>query len=381
MKLPIYLDSNSTTQVDKRIIEQIPSIVENKFGNPSSIDHFYGNDSLLEINKSREKISKLIGAEPEEIFFTSGATESNNIILSGLKKNEKNHIITSKIEHKSVLNTCSHLEEKGIEITYLNVDKNGLINLDDLRNSIKNNTSLISIIFANNEIGIINQIKEIGKIAKESGVLFHTDAVQAFGKIKIDVNEMNIDFLSCSAHKIYGLKGIGGLFIKGNLIKEINPILFGGSQERRIRPGTLNVLGIISFGMVSEILKKEMNTNNEHCLRLREKLYSQLKEEFLDIELNGDLKNRLSNNLNIFIPKVNSKALLNEVKRDLAISAGSACTSDSVDPSHVLMALYNNEERAFSSIRIGISKYNTEEEIDYAIFSLKKGIKKLRMFV
>ena len=239
---------------------------------------------------------------------------------------------------------------------------------------------MISIIFANNEIGTINQIEEIGKISKNERILFHTDAVQAFGKLKIDVGKMNIDFLSCSAHKIYGIKGIGALFVKNNPVKQIESIMFGGSQENGLRPGTLNVLGIITLGMASEIAKEEMEKNNNHCLELREKLYLNLKNEFPEIELNGSEKNRLANNLNIFIPGINSKALLNEIKKDLAISTGSACTTDSVNPSHVLMALFNDEDRAFSSIRIGISKYNTEEEIHYAVDSLKKAIKKLKTF-
>jgi len=380
MKLPIYMDSNATTPVDDRIINEIPLILKNKIGNPSSIDHFYGNDALIEVNKSREKISSLIGSKKEEIIFTSGGTEANNMILFGLSEGAKNHIITSKIEHKSILNSCKELESKGFEITYLNVDEQGNIDLDELKSSITKKTLLISLIFANNEIGVINPIKEIGRIARKHGVLFHTDAVQAFGKLEIDVKEMNIDFLSCSAHKVYGLKGVGILFVNKESVKRFNSILFGGSQEKGLRPGTLNVLGIITLGMASKIAKLEMKENYKKSLKLRNKLYNGLKENFPEIELNGAKKNRLSYNLNLFIPGINSKALLNEIKRDLAISAGSACTSESTDPSHVLMALWNNEDRAFSSIRIGLTKYNTEEEINFAIDILSKAIKKLKMF-
>jgi cysteine desulfurase len=374
---PIYLDYHATTPVDHRVLEEMLPFLKNKYGNPSSIDHIYGNDSLNAVTNSREQIARLINTNPEDIIFTSGATEANNLALIGIAKTlEKgSHIITTSIEHKSILNTCKYLESMGYIISYLNVNKNGMINLDTLKSTITNKTKLISIMAANNEIGTIFPLKEIGKIAKKYNILFHTDAAQAFGHIPIDMNKMNINLMSISSHKMYGPKGIGALIVKRGI--NLKPLIYGGGQERGLRSGTLNVPAIVGFGKASDIAKTELISSAKHLNMLRTKLYKNLSSK-VNIILNGSFDNRLTHNLSLYIPNVDAKALINEVKNDLALSSGSACTAENLTPSHVILALGHNVERAHATIRIGLGKYTTEKDIKNTVDILATAINKLR---
>jgi len=379
IKFPIYLDSHATTPVDPRVFEvMIPYFTEN-FGNASSLDHSFGYDASVAVQQSRESIAQSIGANMDEIIFTSGATESDNLALIGVmdkNKNKGNHLITCKTEHKAILDTARHLESLGYRVTYLSVDEFGLIDLDELKNSITDQTVLISIMFANNEIGTIQNIAEIGKIAHDHDVYFHTDAAQAVGHIPIDVKEMNIDLMSFSSHKIYGPKGIGALYIRSLLPRvKINSIMFGGGQERNIRSGTLNVPGIVGFAKAIEIAQEEMGSENTK--------YKKWTNDMLEIfsavggKLNGHLENRLAHNLNIRFDGVESKSIINTVSKKLAISAGSACTTDLVEPSHVLLALGLSENQAHNAIRIGCGRFNTCEEIDFAINEILNALESL----
>lgn len=384
MKRAIYLDSHATTPVDKRVLDEMIPYFNDKFGNPSSIDHIYGNELLKDIKEAREHIAKLINADADEIFFTSGATEADNLVIFGIAKKYQNkgkHIITSKIEHKAILESCKELEADGFSITYLDVDEKGYISLKELKESITPETILISIMSANNEVGTIQNLDEIGKIAKENNVLFHTDAAQAFGSIKLDVKEMNIHLMSISGHKIYGPKGIGALYIRKGYEPrvKIQPIIYGGGQENNIRSGTLNVPGIIGLGVASQVAKEEFK-NIPKIKELKLKLYNTLSKE-LDIEVNGDIENNLAHNLNLYFKGIESKAILNLIKNDVAISAGSACSTNNVKPSYVITALGYPEERAYSSLRFGLCRHTTEEEIEEVAKIIIKAVKKLKMFV
>ena len=369
IKFPIYLDSHATTPVDPRVFEEmVPYFTEN-FGNASSLDHSFGYDASIAVSQAREKLAKSIGCNMDEIIFTSGATESDNLALVGvMNRNKKkgNHLITCVTEHKAILDTAKHLEENGCKVTYLSVDEFGNIRLDELKNSITDETILISIMFANNEIGTIQNIAEIGKIAHEYDVLFHTDAAQALGHIPIDVKKMNIDLMSMSSHKIYGPKGIGALYVRSLMPRvKINSIVYGGGQERNIRSGTLNVPGIVGFAKAVEIAVNEMDVENKKY----KKWTNIMLEKFLEVggKLNGSLTNRLVHNLNVRFDGVQSKSIINTVSKKIAISAGSACTTDLVEPSHVLLALGLNEDQAHNSIRIGCNRFNTDDEVDFAI--------------
>ncbi len=380
---PIYLDSHATTPIDKRVLDIMLPYFTEKFGNPSSIDHLYGNEVLKDIKQARINISKLINCDEDEIIFTSGATESDNMSIFGIAKNYQNkgkHIITTKIEHKAILESCKQLEKEGFEITYLNVDSKGYISLKELENSITKETILVSIIAANNEIGTIQNLKKIGEICKNKKIIFHTDAAQAFGHIELDVKKMNIHLMSISGHKIYGPKGIGALYIRKSSEPRIKlkPLLFGGGQEEGIRVGTLNVSGIIGLGKAAEISKEEIK-NTDKIRELKIYLYNKLKEES-EIEINGDITNNLAHNLNIYFKGIESKAILNLVKNSVAISAGSACSTDSIKPSHVILALGYDEERAYSSLRFGLLRTTTKEEIDKVSEEIIKAVKKLNMF-
>lgn len=379
----IYLDHNATTPTDKRVLDKIIPYFTEKFGNPSSIDHKFGNELLKDISEARENIAKLIHADHDDIFFTSGATESDNFALFGIAeayKDKGKHIITTKIEHKAILESCQKLEENGFQVTYLDVDKYGYISMNDLENAIKEDTILISIMAVNNEIGTIQDLEKIGAIANKNDVIFHTDGAQAFGQIPIDVNKMNIHLLSISGHKIYAPKGIGVIYIRKscNPRIKINPLFYGGGQEKSIRPGTHNVPGIIGLGEASRIAKEEIKKQG-NIRKLKLKLFDNLKKK-INVESNCDLENNLSNNLNIHLPNIEAKALLNLVKNDIAISAGSACTTENINASHVLLATGYDQERAFSSIRIGIGKFTTTEDIDKASKVIIEAIKKLNMF-
>ena len=378
---PIYLDSHATTPVDSRVFEVMKPYFTEKFGNASSLDHPYGYDASVTVQLARESIAKAIGANTDEIIFTSGATESDNLALLGVMEKNKekgNHLITCVTEHKAILDTAKHLESLGYDVTYLSVDEFGLIDLEELKSAITEKTILISIMFANNEIGTIQNVSQIGVIAHEHNVLFHTDAAQAVGHIPIDVKKMNIDLMSFSSHKIYGPKGIGALYLRSLMPRvKLNSIVYGGGQERNIRSGTLNVPGIVGFAKAVEIAIAEMNDENKKY----KKYVGMMLEEFCKIggKLNGHPENRLVHNLNIRFNGIEGKAIINSVSKKLAISAGSACTTELVEPSHVLLSLGLSKKEAHQCIRIGLSRFTTEVEIKFAIQEISKIIKHIEM--
>lgn len=379
LKFPIYLDYQSTTPIDPRVVDAMVDVMKNEFGNPHSRSHSYGwkAEELVEI--SRRQVAQLIKADEKEIFFTSGATESNNIAIKGVANfyaPKKNHIITVATEHKCVINSVRDLEQEGFEVTFLPVKKDGLIDLNHLENCITDKTSLVSVMTINNEIGVIQPIKEIGAICKKKGVFFHTDAAQAFGKIPIDVNEMNIDLLSISGHKIYGPKGIGALFIRRKPRVRIKPLFSGGGQERGIRSGTIPTQLVVGLGKAAELASKEMNENYDHIKNLSDKFFNAISE-IPHIFLNGDKNNRFPGNLNFSFAAIEGESMIMAIK-DLAVSSGSACTSSSLEPSYVLHALGLSDDLAHTSIRFGIGKFTTIEEIDYAIKLIKQKVEKLR---
>ncbi len=382
MKLPIYMDNQSTTPVDPRVLEAMLPYYKEDFGNAASRSHAFGEHAREAVENARAKIAHLINAQPEEIVFTSGATESNNLAIKGIAemyRDKGNHIITTTIEHKSVLDTCKFLETTGFRVTYLLVDREGLISLEDLRKAITPKTILISVMYANNEVGTLEPVNEIGKIAKEHNVFFHCDAVQAIGKIPVNVQVMGIDLVSISAHKIYGSKGIGALYVrKRNPRVRLVPIIHGGGHEDSLRSGTLNVPAIVGFGRAAEICEHEMNGEAKRTLHLREKLRKELTEKVGEVHLNGSLEKRLPGNLNMSFQFVEGETLLNEISEEVAVSSGSACTSANLEPSYVLKALGVGEDLAHTSIRFGIGRFNTEEEVDYAINRVVKVVKHLR---
>lgn len=370
MKLPIYLDHNATTPVDKRVLEEMLPYFTEIFGNAASIDHEHGYHAKIAIDQARNQIAASINADAEEIIFTSGATESDNLAIIGIAEayiSKGKHIITCVTEHKAVLDTCTFLEQRGWRVTYLPVDSQGLISPDDVKQAITSETVLISIMYANNEIGVIAPIEEIGKIAHEGGIIFHTDATQAAGYVPIDVQKMNIDLLSLSGHKIYGPKGIGALFVRRRKPRiKLSEQVHGGGHERGMRSGTLNVTGVVGLGKAIEIATKEMKFYQNHLLKLKNQLWDNLKANINNCEINGHPTKRLPNNLNIYIPGIESRSLLVQIKNDISISLGSACTTAKVEPSYVLLSLGFPEERAYCSIRIGLGRENSEEEIMYA---------------
>ena len=368
LKFPIYLDHHATTPVDPRVFDAMKPFFTENFGNASSLDHTFGSDASVAVQKARETIADAIGAKNEEIIFTSGATESDNLALTGVMEKNKdrgNHLITCVTEHKAILDTAKHLEGQGFAVTYLPVNEFGEINIEELQNAITDKTVLISIMAANNEIGTIADVAEIGKIAHENDVFFHTDAAQAVGHIPIDVNKMNIDLMSFSSHKIYGPKGIGALFVRSLKPRvKLDSIMFGGGQEQNIRSGTLNVPGIVGFGKAIEIARKDMESENEQLRKWTGMMLS--KFEKIGGKLNGHPEKRLAHNLNVRFEGIESKAIINSVSKKIAISAGSACTTQIVEPSHVLLALGLAEDETHSSIRIGCGRFNTDEEIAMA---------------
>jgi cysteine desulfurase len=368
IKFPIYLDHNATTPVDPRVLEEMLPYFSEKFGNASSLDHTYGYEASVAVENAREQIAKAINARHDEIIFTSGATESDNLALTGIMekyKDKGNHLITCVTEHKAVLDTAKHLERCGYKVTYLPVNQYGEVDLELLEKSITDKTVLISIMAANNEIGTIAEIAEIGRIAHEHDVFFHTDAAQAVGHVPIDVEKMNVDLMSMSAHKMYGPKGIGALYIRSrNPRVKPEPIIFGGGQERNIRSGTLNVPGIVGFGKAIEIASKEMITENKRLRKWAEEMLEAFEKS--GGQLNGHPIRRLSHNLNVYFKGIESKAIINSVSSKVALSAGSACTTQVVEPSHVLLALGFDEKRSHSSIRIGLGRFNTKDEIKFA---------------
>ena len=383
MKLPIYMDNQSTTPVDPRVLDAMLPYYTEEFGNAASRSHAFGQRARKAVEEARLKIARLIHAhEPDEIVFTSGATESNNLAIKGIAemyREKGNHIITTTIEHKSVLDTCKFLETAGFEITYLPVDSEGLINLRDLQKAITPKTILISIMYANNEIGVIQPVNEIGKIAEEHGVFFHCDAVQAIGKIPVNVQAMGMNLVSISAHKIYGPKGVGALYVrKQNPRVRLAPVIHGGGHEGGLRSGTLNVPAIVGFGKAAEICEREMDGEAKRIFHLREKLRKGLTEKLGDIHLNGSLEKRLPGNLNMSFRFVEGESLLNEISEEVAVSAGSACTSANLEPSYVLKALGVGEDLAHTSIRFGLGRFTTEKEVNSTVDRVVKVVKRLR---
>lgn len=380
IKFPIYLDYQATTPVDPRALEKMLPYFMDKFGNPHSRSHAYGWESEAAVDVAREQVAALIGATEKEIVFTSGATESNNIAIKGVarfNKGKKNHIITPVTEHKCVLDSCRHLEQEGFEVTYLPVQPNGLIDLDALRAAIKDTTVLVSVMAVNNEIGVIQPIAEIGKICREKGVLFHTDAAQAFGKIPLDVEAMNIDLMSISGHKCYGPKGIGALYVRRRPRVRLEPLFSGGGQERGFRSGTLPTPLVVGLGEAAAIAKAEMAKDEAHIRRLYNKFLSEVLDAIPHVFLNGDREKRWPGNINISFAYVEGESMIMAIK-ELAVSSGSACTSASLEPSYVLRSLGVNEELAHTSIRFGIGRFTTEEEVDYTIRLIKQSVSKLR---
>lgn len=375
----VYFDNSATTKLDEEVLKEMMPYLTTEYGNASSI-YKLGRNSRKAVEDAREKIAKSINANPEEIYFTAGGSEADNTAIRGIAysyKNKGNHIITSKIEHPAVLETCRALEKEGFEVTYLNVDSNGIVNLEELKNSIKDTTILITIMFANNEIGTIQPIKEIGEIAKEKEIIFHTDAVQAVGSVKINVKEMNIDALSMSAHKFYGPKGIGALYVKKRI--KFQKFINGGHQERNKRAGTENVPGIVGMGKAIEMAYENLKQHNEKIKELRDYYNKQVQEKISYVKINGDLEKRLPGNSNISFRFIEGEGLLlNLDLKGICASSGSACTSGSLDPSHVLLAIGLPHEIAHGSLRISIGKYNTKEEVDYLVDNLVEIVQRLR---
>ncbi|HTI07943.1 MAG TPA: IscS subfamily cysteine desulfurase [Puia sp.] len=381
LKLPIYLDYNSTTPCDPRVVEAMLPYFTEKFGNAASRTHSFGWEGEEAVEYAREQIAKLIGAEPKEIIFTSGATEADNLAIKGvfeLYAGKGNHIITAATEHKAVLDTCHHIEKMGGEVTYLPVDREGLIDLSELEAAIRPTTILISIMYANNEIGVIQPIGEISRIARQHGVLFFTDGAQAVGKVGVDVNRDGIDLLALSAHKIYGPKGVGALYVRRkNPRVRLSAQMDGGGHERGMRSGTLNVPAIVGFGKAAELCRLEMEADNLRIAALRDKLENAL----LEIEqscINGSRRHRLPHTTNFSFRYVDAEGLITAVNKSIALSSGSACTSASLEPSYVLKALGLDDALAHSSLRVGLGRWTTEEEVNYAIKELKSAVIRLR---
>lgn len=379
MNLKYYFDYNSTTPTDPRVVKEIIPYFSTKFFNPSSFYRKAGEISI-DIENARERVAKLLNAEVNEIFFTSSGTESDNLAILGITsklKEKGNHIITSKIEHPAVLNTCKYLSKKGFEVTYLPVDKYGLLDPDDLKKEIKDTTILVTIMHANNEIGTIQPVKELSKIAHQRGILFHTDAVQSAGKMKVDVKELDIDMLSISSHKIYGPKGMGVLFKKKKV--KINPMIFGGAHEKGLRAGTENVPGIIGIGKAAELAILEMHENEKRLKPIRDKIEKGIIETIPDVIINGNTDKRLYNTLNVSIKYIEGESILAFLdNQGFALSSGSACSSKSLEPSHVLLALGLKHEEAHGSLRISLGKYNKKEDADKLIEVLPSIVERLR---
>jgi len=382
IKLPIFMDYHSTTPVDPRVLEEMLPYFHEKFGNAASRSHQFGWTAEEAVDYARERIAKLIGAQSEkEIVFTSGATESNNLALKGVAefyKEKGDHIITTVTEHKAILDTCKRLEKEGFRVTYLPVAKDGRVSPDDVAKAITEKTILVSIMLANNEIGTVQPLEEIGKITRAKGVLFHSDAVQGVGKVDFDVQKMNVDLASITAHKMYGPKGVGALYVRRSkprvrLVAQMD----GGGHERGMRSGTLNVPGIVGFGKAADIMAKEGKEEAKKLIALRERLHTKLTSALEEVYLNGSKEHRLPGNLNVSFNFVEGEAMMMAIK-DVAVSSGSACTSASLEPSYVLRALGVGDELAHSSIRFGLGRFNTEEEVDYVANLVIQKVKHLR---
>lgn len=379
-KKPIYLDNAATTPIDPRVLDAMLPLYTENFGNPHSKTHAYGWTSNDYVENARNQVGKLVNADPKEIIFTSGATESNNTAIKGVARfygKKKNHIVTTVTEHKCVLDSCRHLETEGFKVTYIPVKENGLIDLKVLEEALTPETCLVSIMAVNNEIGVVQPLKEIGTLCRSKGIFFHTDAAQAVGKIPIDVNEMNIDLMSVSGHKLYGPKGIGALYVRRRPRVRIDPIITGGGQERGIRSGTVPSTLVTGMGAAAEICMKEMERDKKWVKFLYDRLLKGIQDNIPEVKVNGDLEARYFGNLNVSFSYVEGESLLMAIK-DIACSSGSACTSASLEPSYVLRSLGLEEDMAHSSIRFGIGRFTTVEEIDYSVELLKKSVNRLR---
>jgi cysteine desulfurase len=381
IKLPIYMDNHATTAVDPRVVDAMLPYFNEKFGNSASRNHSFGWIAEEGVENARAQIARLINATPKEIIFTSGATESNNLAIKGVAemyREKGNHIITQVTEHKAVLDTCKRLEKYGFEVTYLPVSKDGRIDLDDLRRAITPKTILITIMYANNEIGVIQPMAEIGKIAKEKGVFFHSDAVQAVGKVPVDVQKENVDLLSLTGHKIYGPKGCGALYVRRrNPRVQLASIIDGGGHERGMRSGTLNVPGIVGLGKACELCQNEMVEESKRLSGLRDRLKDGIFAKLDEVYINGSMIYRLPHNLNVSFAYVEGESLLMGIN-DVAVSSGSACTSATLEPSYVLKALGVGEDLAHTSIRFGLGRFNTQEEVDYVTNRVVEVVSRLR---
>ncbi len=381
MKKPIYMDYSATTPVDPRVAEKMCGYLtlDGDFGNPASRSHPFGWRAEEAVEAARREVARLIGADPREVIWTSGATESDNLAIKGAAhfyKKKGRHIVTCKTEHKAVLDTCRQLEREGYEVTYLDPEPSGLVDLDKLAAALRDDTVLVSIMHVNNEIGVIQDIAAIGRLTRERGILFHSDAAQSAGKVPIDVNAMNVDLMSFSAHKVYGPKGIGALYVRRKPRVRLEAQMHGGGHERGLRSGTLATHQIVGMGEAFRIAREEMAAEGERIRRLRDRLYAGLKE-IEEVYVNGDLERRIPGNLNISFNFVEGESLIMALK-DIAVSSGSACTSASLEPSYVLRALGRNDELAHSSIRFTLGRFTTEEEVDYAVEVVREGIARLR---
>jgi cysteine desulfurase len=381
IKLPIYMDNHATTPMDPRVLEEMLPYFMEKFGNAASRNHAFGWAAEEGVETARERIAKLVGATTKEIIFTSGATESDNLAIKGVAemyKEKGNHIITAVTEHKAVLDTCKRLEKYGYRVTYMPVQKNGLVDLDELKNAMTDKTILVTIMAANNEIGVLQPWAEIGKLCRERGIIFHTDAVQAVGKVPIDVNKDYIDLMSITAHKIYGPKGVGALYVRRkNPRVQISAIIDGGGHERGMRSGTLNVPGIVGLGKACAIASEEMAKESVYLAGLRDRLKDSIMSRLDEVYINGSMEHRLPGNLNISFAYVEGESLLMGIN-DIAVSSGSACTSATLEPSYVLKALGTGDDLAHSSIRFGIGRFNTEAEVDYVADRVVETVQRLR---
>jgi cysteine desulfurase len=380
LKLPIYMDNHATTPVDPRVVEAMLPYFTQVFGNAASRSHVFGWTAEKAVEAARDQVGALIGASGKEMVWTSGATESDNLAIKGaaeFNKDRGNHIVTALTEHKAVLDTCKRLEKEGFEVTYLPVEQDGRVSPAAVRAAMTDKTTVVSIMLANNEIGTVNPVDEIGKVVKERGAIFHIDAVQGVGKIPFDVNAARADLVSLSAHKMYGPKGIGALYVRRKPRVRITAQIDGGGHERGMRSGTLNVPAIVGFGKAAEICRTEMATEAARLLKLRERLRDGIQSQVSDTFVNGSLEHRLPGNLNISFAYVEGEAMLMGLK-DVAVSSGSACTSASLEPSYVLRALGVAEEMAHTSIRFGLGRFTTEEEVDFVVKMVVDKVKKLR---
>ena len=380
---PIYMDNQATTPVDPRVIEAMVPFLGEIYGNAASRNHAFGWAAEEAVDRGRSQIADLVGARPKEIIFTSGATESDNLAIKGVAEfyaDKGNHIITAVTEHKAVLDTCQALERANVaEVTYLPVDQYGRVDVDDVKNAIRDETILISLMYANNEIGTLHPIREIGKLAKERGVLFHCDATQGVGKIPVNVDEDGIDLMSMSAHKMYGPKGCGALYVRSRGPRvRLRAQMHGGGHERGMRSGTLNVAGIVGFGKACELCGQELEAEAGRLMSLRQRLYNGLTENLEEVYLNGHPTERIPGNLNLSFSYVEGESFLMGLNREIALSSGSACTSATLEPSYVLKALGVGEELAHTSIRFGLGRFNTEEDVDYVVRRVSEVVIRLR---